>query len=411
MERSYNTEWLDKLKGLRLEGESKPGPVGRPVREYLSDTALFRAWGGGDLEFKVARLLETGGASVMRPLDRNQVLKFCQNPEMPTLGAFAICMAWGGQRMDHYRRCFERPALLVGLLEKLRKSEKSRLEDFALADGMQIPGLGVSFLTKLLFFLRPRRDAYILDQWIAKSLKLLVDPCPIRLAKWGGPHAETSPLEYEEACQALEEIGGSLGGLSGDEAEQLLFSSPAGAWRREVQGGFSVCSETSKRQGPAVKSKGFGESCPFCELASKIVTRHLEASRECRHVPISVTPAVHHLCGRPSPCRVYCGRELEIEFYYHINNHFIRAGAFFPKKIALQYHDLKARGMALGQDFWGPVAFGGSGKTISLSVRVVGEIQATGQQLEDFLDGAVDAMEELYGRLDKVLYNPNGRAF
>jgi hypothetical protein len=57
------------------------------------------------------------------------------------------------------------------------------------------------------------------------------------------------------------------------------------------------------------------------------------------------------------------------------------------------------------------VAFGGSGKTISLSVRVVGEIQATGQQLEDFLDGAVDAMEELYGRLDKVLYNPNGRAF
>jgi hypothetical protein len=42
---------------------------------------------------------------------------------------------------------------------------------------------------------------------------------------------------------------------------------------------------------------------------------------------------------------------------------------------------------------------------------VVGEIQATGQQLEDFLDGAVDAMEELYGRLDKVLYNPNGRAF
>ena len=152
MERSYNTEWLDKLKGLRLEGESKPGPVGRPVREYLSDPALFRAWGGGDLEFKVARLLETGGASVMRPLDRNQVLKFCQNPEMPTLGAFAISMAWGGQRMDHYRRCFERPALLVGLLEKLRKSEKSRLEDFALADGMQIPGLGVSFLTKLLFF-------------------------------------------------------------------------------------------------------------------------------------------------------------------------------------------------------------------------------------------------------------------
>jgi hypothetical protein len=330
---------------------------------------------------------------------------------MPTLGAFAICMAWGGQRMDHYRRCFQRPALLVGLLEKLRKSERSRLEDFALADGMQIPGLGVSFLTKLLFFLRPRRDAYILDQWIAKSLKLLVDPCPIRLAKWGGPHAETSPLEYEEACQALEDIGKSLGGLSGYEAEQLLLSSPAGAWRREVHDGFSVCSETSKRQDSAVKSKVFGESCPFCELASKIVTRHLEASREYRHVPISVTPAVHHLCGRPSPCRVYCGRELGIEFYYHINSHFIRAGAFFPKKIAFQYHDLKARGLALDQDFWGPVAFGGSGKTISLSVRVVGEIQVTGPQLEDFLSRAVDAMEDLYGRLDRVLYKPDGRAF
>jgi hypothetical protein len=59
----------------------------------------------------------------------------------------------------------------------------------------------------------------------------------------------------------------------------------------------------------------------------------------------------------------------------------------------------------------GLVAFGGSGKTISMSVRVVGEIQAAGLQLEDFLYRAVDAMEMFYERLDQVLYKPNGRAF
>jgi hypothetical protein len=54
-----------------------------------------------------------------------------------------------------------------------------------------------------------------------------------------------------------------------------------------------------------------------------------------------------------------------------------------------------------------PVVFGGSEKTISLSVRVVGEIQATGLQLEGFLDRAVDAMEVFCERLDRVLYSPN----
>lgn len=46
-----------------------------------------------------------------------------------------------------------------------------------------------------------------------------------------------------------------------------------------------------------------------------------------------------------------------------------------------------------------------------MSVRVVGEIQAAGLQLEDFLYRAVDAMEMFYERLDQVFYKPNGRAF
>ncbi len=394
--RIYYEERLEFLKGLLDGAPVATCPAGRPPRAYLDDLAGMEELGGADIKAQVQRLLEQHGVGMARPLDRQQVLAFCQNPEMPTLGAFALCMAWGGQRMDHYRSCLGSTAL-IGLLEQLRKSERSRLEDYALASGMMVKGLGVSFLTKLLFFLRPRRDAYILDQWIAKSLDFLMEsPCAVKLVKWGGPHHETTPHEYDEACLALEEIGALLGGLSGDLTEQLLFSRPSGEWRIQVDKAFyspdnaSSDNRSSNKASRVRPRNNPAGACQLCDLAKEVMDRHLEAVKAHRKVPPSLTPAVHHLCNRVSPCRVYCGREWGIEFYYHINKGSIRVGAFFPRATANRYRDLETRGL----DYWKPAVFGRGRETISLSIKVPGEL----------IDVAVNQMEVLFQSIDRAIH-------
>lgn len=398
--RIYNAERLEILKGLLAGAPVATCPAGRPPRAYLDDLAELENLGGADTKAQVQRLLEQHGVEMARPLDRQQVLTFCRNPEMPTLGAFALCMAWGGQRMDHYRSCLESPAL-IGLLEQLRKSKRSRLEDYALASGMMVKGLGVSFLTKLLFFLRPRRDAYILDQWIAKSLKFLIQPpCTVKLVKWGGPHHETTPHEYDEACLALEEIGALLGGLSGDLTEQLLFSRPSGEWRIQVDKAFYATDNASSNKASRGRPKNKAaesssdQVCQLCALATKVMASHLEAVKAHRKVPPSLTPAVHHLCNRVSPCRVYCGREWGIEFYYHINKGSIRVGAFVPRATANRYRDLKSRGLDISPGFWGYAEFRQGRETISLSIKVPAGM----------INDAVTEMENLFKLINQAIH-------
>lgn len=413
--RIYNEERLEILKGLLAGAPVADCPTGRPPRAYLDDLAGMEELGGADIKAQVQRLLEASGVEISRPLDRQQVLEFCQNPEMPTLGAFALCMAWGGQRMDHYRSCLESPAL-IGLLEQLRKSERSRLEDYALATGMMVKGLGVSFLTKLLFFLRPRRDAYILDQWIAKSLKFLIQPpCTVKLVKWGGPHHETTPHEYDEACLALEEIGALLGGLSGDLTEQLLFSRPSGEWRIQVDKAFyspdnvssdNRSSDKASRGRPRNNPAGASSDqvCQLCDLAKEVMDRHLEAVKDHRNVPPSLTPAVHHLCNRVSPCRVYCGREWGIEFYYHINKGWIRVGAFFPKAVANRYRDLEEQGLGISPDYWEGAKFGRGRETISLSIKRPDKPQTPEQTRQELINNAVTEMEDLFKLISQAIH-------
>jgi len=208
------------------------GPVGAPPIVYLNllpNTALHIASLGGLV-------------SPHNQIDRLTLRTICRDHRPTELAKFACIMAWGGQRLDHFNRAISAHNLPC-LIAYLVASTNARGHDFDYAKVAAIPGLGISFFTKILFFLRPLQDAYILDQWTAKSLALLAHPSPIPLSPLAAngylaasPH--TTGAQYDSFCKGLEAMAGKLGGTwipgtPGYAIEEALFdrNRPDGFWR------------------------------------------------------------------------------------------------------------------------------------------------------------------------------------
>lgn len=200
------------------------GRVGRPVRNYLVHISPRGPTGWTLPPFAT--------------LHRAEVREICRDHTIPVLEAYAICMAWGGKRWDHFCSSVAgaSQANLEKLLNDLRVSTCTRAEDFKRAKlaAVGVKGLGISFYTKLLFFFRPEPDAYILDQWTAKSIIKLINPGPVRL-KNGLPADNTTEEEYEAYCKAIEELATALSSSenswTAEDVETGLFDRPRSRWR------------------------------------------------------------------------------------------------------------------------------------------------------------------------------------
>jgi hypothetical protein len=99
-----------------------------------------------------------------------------------------------------------------------------------------LPGLGVSFFTKLICFINPNLNGYILDQWTGKSVNLLFDDQLIAITNYGWINDNNTPETYELFCQRIEEIALILG-CTPLEAEEKIFSNGGiirGVWRQYI---------------------------------------------------------------------------------------------------------------------------------------------------------------------------------
>lgn len=193
----------------------------------------------------VRRLKLTGvpnaGQLPQTPLDRAAVRQICRDPSHPVLFAYACAMAWGGQGLGptrtHARSAWAARAHLQPILEQLRNHPLNRVEAYELfLKGALIPGLGPSFWTKLLFFFAERADLYVMDQWVAKSVNLLVGR-PLVPLVGGCPPRDTPSAVYNTYCEEIDRIAKHLG-LSGSHAEEKMMSHGGrkpGAWRRHVR--------------------------------------------------------------------------------------------------------------------------------------------------------------------------------
>ena len=162
---------------------------------------------------------------VVGQFTRSQVRSICRDASIHPLLGYAAVMAWGGQNFRFFDMSIQSRSL-IPLLMRLKGSGYTRAEDFDHCLRL-IPGVGIAYFTKLLFFFRPASDAYILDQWTAKGITFLCSPnAPIRLDRSGhAPAPDTRGREYEEFCKCIEQAASSIG-WTPEQVEIGIFGKP-----------------------------------------------------------------------------------------------------------------------------------------------------------------------------------------
>jgi len=154
-------------------------------------------------------------------------------------------MAWGGSALWlRYRKCaWDARSQWKDTVAELRRPGLTRADAYKMLRELKnngsngLPGLGPAFFTKLIFFMRVKEDGFVMDQWLAKSVNLLVGEKVVEMTGESVSSKNTHE-NYEQFCLAIDHLSETLG-KSPDATEQALFSiggKRAGDWRKYVRG-------------------------------------------------------------------------------------------------------------------------------------------------------------------------------
>jgi len=195
-----------------------------------------------------------------QPLSRSQLINLWRDKSVSTEVCFLSTMAWGGMRVNNGRLIWSAKDVWLPICERLRAGELQNREEAyetfrSLRLSNELPGMGPAYFTKILFFARPTQNAYILDQWTARSIhvltlnrtwpKVLVDSISLkRMTAQGGSarhiratvsdHVTSS--DYERYCRLVEKIA-LTAGMAPFEVEEHMFGEGGRhptAWRSYV---------------------------------------------------------------------------------------------------------------------------------------------------------------------------------
>jgi hypothetical protein len=169
--------------------------------------------------------------------NRYQLFEYCQNLNNSDLNVVIAILSWGGMRRDHGRKLFENPNTLLEIVSNLRNGNyNSRAHAFQSIQTFRglslLPGLGIGYYTKLICFLAPNLNGYIMDQWVSKSINLLTDNNVVNLTGNSWVNDLNTSETYEHFCQQIDNLAQLLN-CSGFEAEKRIFSVGRGngQWR------------------------------------------------------------------------------------------------------------------------------------------------------------------------------------
>ncbi|VWC22244.1 hypothetical protein BLA13014_05784 [Burkholderia aenigmatica] len=221
----------------------------RAWRGYSTE-AWARSWGNHELAARCAAHPE-----LRRKLRRDETWTMCHDAVIdPDLLVYAV-LAYGGANMgpggrNNWRVAESMPNLLPLLAELPTLTRAEAYERFRhLRRRRLLRGIGPSFFTKIMYFFGCK-GAYILDQWLAKSILALraqnwragacaepvfelIDGNGIRLSfgQGEGIRDSVSGFDYDFFCRELEALTEKLGLPDGAEVERWVFSSPQSDWR------------------------------------------------------------------------------------------------------------------------------------------------------------------------------------
>lgn len=174
---------------------------------------------------------------INKRFNRNDLQLLVQNSTINTLNVVLAILSWGGIKATNYQRNLFKRMEWLELCDKIRNGEiKTRAEAYQkfqdLKSAKKLPGLGPAFFTKLICFLNPSLNGYIMDQWTSKSINILFNPL-VKLSKYGIVLDSNSALVYEDFCLKIEELAVLLK-TSPINAEEIIFSvggKNKGEWR------------------------------------------------------------------------------------------------------------------------------------------------------------------------------------
>lgn len=172
-----------------------------------------------------------------RQFNRYELFQYCQDESNSDLNVLVAILSWGGMRRDHGRLLFKNLEFVLGLVSNLRGGTyQTRHEAFSTIQQHRVngllPGLGIGYFTKLICFLSPNLNGYIMDQWVGKSINLLTEQNVVNITGNSWVNDNNNADTYELFCTYIDNLAILLN-CNGFEAEKRIFSVGRGngAWR------------------------------------------------------------------------------------------------------------------------------------------------------------------------------------
>lgn len=222
-----------------MEYTIQPEPL-EVFKNSLSDT---KKWQGFNAKSWASYFLNPDQISdkIDRTFDRDDLFKLYKNKSITDEEICFAILSWGGMNREHGRLLFTKKGNWLPLIHQIREGRiNSRLEAYKsfaeIRKSKNLPGMGPAYFTKLICFLNPNYNGYIMDQWTSKSINILTGEKLIHLGKTGHVLNSNNTKNYEAYCQVVERLAEEVNKTPTD-TEEALFSyggHEKGKWREYV---------------------------------------------------------------------------------------------------------------------------------------------------------------------------------
>ena len=222
-----------------------------------------------------------------QPQNKREVQSMVLDRANSSLKLFFYIMAWGGMvnrarnpqmllrklKLDKVAR-----TAFIKTLDAIRFGNLTNAQAFDAIQNLReqgyLPGLSVSFFTKVLYFLRPGKGAFILDQFTAKAINYLNSKDPNnypRIRMTGDmPAGNLTGQDYQAYNEAIKQVAKDLkedlGDMSPEEAEFTIFGAFGNAFRPQVDRWFAGQKDTPQLKQPR-QAKATEPAQPTNQLA------------------------------------------------------------------------------------------------------------------------------------------------
>jgi len=172
-----------------------------------------------------------------------------------TAEEFSIAiLSWGGMNREHGKSLFQNNDWL-DVIKRMRDNDiQTRKEAYELFQilrkNKKLKGMGPAYFTKLICFINPNLNGYIMDQWTAKSINILFENNNINLSSSGHVTDKNRANIYEDFCTKIEYLA-KLFNLRPIDLEENLFSNGGvnkGKWRKFVVDNWSINSKSKQNK-------------------------------------------------------------------------------------------------------------------------------------------------------------------